>query len=272
MELIADNIRITKRSIREALMKKDPLPIKTLAAVCAQKGAKGIDINTGPLGKNPKESMAFFVKAVEQASDLPLFIDTTNPLAMAAGLEVARNKTIINSVSLEPAKLEKILPLAKRYEADVVGFLLYPDSRVPRDSSERFEIALELLAKFEGAGLAKERLIIDPVVPPLSWDDGLFQAREVLKTISMLGEVLGFPVRTIAGLSNLTTGGCEKYRKNLIETAYISMLAAAGLDYLMLDISNPHTISGARAADLLTRGDIFSWESLPKKVNDRPGD
>ncbi len=190
-------------------------------------------------------------------------MDTTNPEAMAAGLATARNKTIINGISLEPAKLEKILPLAKKYETDVIGFLLYPDSRVPKDSSERFEIALELLSRIEGAGVAKERLIIDPVVPPLSWDDGLFRARELLKTIPMLPELLGFPVRTIAGLSNLTTGAGDKSRKSLVETTFLSMLAAAGLDYLMLDVLNPHTVATAHAATLLSRGDIFSWESLP---------
>ncbi len=263
MKLIADNIRITKLSIQEALINRDPLPIQTLAALCAKKGAHGIDINTGPLGKDPEAAMVFFVEAVEQVTNLPLFMDTTNPEAMAAGLATSRNKTTINGISLEPAKLEKILPLAKKYETDVIGFLLYPDSRVPKDSSERFEIALELLSRVEGAGVAKERLIIDPVVPPLSWDDGLFRARELLKTIPMLPELLGFPVRTIAGLSNLTTGAGDKYRKSLVEATFLSMLAAAGLDYLMLDVLNPHTVAAARAATLLTRGDIFSWESLP---------
>jgi len=53
----------------------------------------------------------------------------------------------------------------------------------------------------------------------LSWDDGLFRARELLKTIPMLPELLGFPVRTLAGLSNLTTGMGDKFRKTLVETA-----------------------------------------------------
>jgi 5-methyltetrahydrofolate corrinoid/iron sulfur protein methyltransferase len=263
MKLIADNIRITKASIQEALIKRDPLPIKALADCCVQRGAHGIDINTGPLGKDPEGAMAFFVEAVEQVTDLPLLIDTTNPVAMESGLATARNRTIINGISLEPEKLEKILPLAKKYDTDVIGFLLYPGSRVPKDSSERFEIALELLAQIEGAGVAKERLIIDPVVPPLSWDNGLFQARELLNTLPVLKELLGFPVRTIAGLSNLTTGVKDKSRRTLVETTYLSMLGAAGLDYLMLDILNPHTVASARAATFLTRGDVFSWESLP---------
>jgi len=263
LKLIADNIRITKQAVQEALTKKDPLPIQILAARCAEKGAHGIDINTGPLGKDPEAAIIFFVRAMEQVTDLPLFIDTTNPVAMAAGLATARNKTVINGVSLEPAKLEKILPLAKRYKTDVVGFLLYPDSRVPKTSSERFDIALELLSRIEAGGVEKERVIIDPVVPPLSWDDGLFRARELLKTIPMLPELLGFPVRTLAGLSNLTSGTGDKFRKTLVESAYLSMLAAAGLNFLLLDMLNPHTIASAQAATLLTREEIFSWESLP---------
>lgn len=262
MKLIADNLRITKDAIRQALIKNDPTPIQSLVTRCVQQGAHGIDINTGPLGKDPEAAMVFFIKAVEQVTDLPIFIDTTNPAAMAAGLATARNKTIINGISLEPGKLEKILPLAKKYKTDLIGFLLYPDSRVPKDSSERFEIALELLSKIEAGGVEKEHLIIDPVVPPLSWDDGLFRARELLKTIPLLPELLGFPVRTMAGLSNLTTGVTDKSRKTLVETTYLSMLAAAGLDYLLLDILNPHTRRSARAATLLTREDIFSWESL----------
>lgn len=262
MKLIADNIRITKQFIQKALAKRDPIPIQALTLLCVRKEAHGIDINTGPLGKDPESAMAFFVETVEQVTDLPLFLDTTNPAALAAGLATAKNRTIINGISLEPAKLEKILPLAKKYDTDVIGFLLYPDSRVPRESSERCELALELLAHIEGAGVAKERLIIDPVVPPLSWDDGLFRARELLKTIPLLEDLLGFPVRTIAGLSNLTTGAGDKSRKTLMETVFISMLAQAGLDYLMLDVLNPHTMSAARAATILTQENIFSWESL----------
>ena len=263
MKLVADNIRITKSIVREGLRKKDTAGIAALAQACVRNGAHAIDINTGPLGKACEEDMVFLVRTIEQVTDLPLLIDTTNPLAMAAGLASARNKTIINGISLEPSKLAAILSLAKKFDVDLIGFLLYPDSRVPKDSSERCGIALELLARVEEAGVAKERLIIDPVVPPLSWDDGLFRARELLKTIPLLLELLGFPVRTIAGLSNLTTGAADPSRKTLVEVSFLPMLAAAGLDYMMLDILNPRTRDAALAATMLTQGDIFSWESLP---------
>ncbi len=262
MKLLADNIRITKASIQDALDRKDPAPIQDMVRQCAVAGAQAIDINTGPLKKDPESAMSFFVSAVQDVTDLPLVIDTTNSVAMAAGLAAAANPVTINGISLEPAKLAKILPLAKDYDADLVGFLLTQDSRVPRENDERFEIALALVEAVEAEGIPKERLILDPVVPPLSWDDGLARARDVVETIRLLPDLLGFPVRTMAGLSNLTTGAADKHKKNRLETIYLSMLAGAGLDYLMMDILNPDVVAAARAADTMVNGDIFSWAGI----------
>lgn len=263
MKLIADNLRITKTDIREALKALDPEPVQALVKLCAAKGAWAIDVNTGPLGKFPAEGMAFFIEVVESVTDLPLLIDTANPAAMEAGLNAANNRAIINGFSLEPGKLERILPLAREFDADIVGFLLYPDSRVPKDEPQRFEIALELFEQAEAAGVAKERIIIDPVVPPLVWADGIVQARAVLNVIRTLPDLLGFPVRTIAGLSNLTSGAADRNKKNLMEQSYVAMLASAGLDYLLLDILNNRTETAARASGILAGEDLFSWGMVP---------
>ncbi|WP_299976982.1 dihydropteroate synthase [Desulfobacula sp.] len=155
MKLIADNLRITKKSIQDALTGRNPKPIQELVKQCVEKGAWAIDVNTGPLGKSSEKGMAFFIEAVQSVTDLPLLIDTSNPAAMKAGLEAANNKAIINGFSLEPHKLEKILPLAKEYDADIVGFLLYSDCRVPKDEAQRFEIVLELFERAEAAGVPK---------------------------------------------------------------------------------------------------------------------
>lgn len=263
MKLIADNLRITKPGIREALKNHDPGPVQELVRKCAGQGAFALEVNTGPLGKNPEAGMRFFIEAVESVTDLTLLIDTTNPAAMRAGLEAAKNRTVINGFSLEPVKLEKILPLAKEFEADIVGFLLYPDSRVPRTGAERFEIVLELMDRAEAAGVAKERVIIDPVVPPLSWEDGIGQARAVLDVIRALPELLGFPIRTIAGISNLGTGAKDRARRRLLEQNYVAMLASAGLSFALMDVLDGELVRSARTADILAREEIFSWSMVP---------
>ena len=263
MKLIADNLRITKPGIREALRNRDPRPVQDLVRKCAGAGVFALDVNTGPLGKNPEAGMRFFIEAVESVTDLPLLIDTTNPVAMRAGLEAAKNKAVINGFSLEPRKLEKILPLAKEFDADIVGFLLYPDSRVPKTEAERFEIALELMDRVEAAGVAKERMIIDPVVPPLSWEDGIVQARSVLNVIRALPELLGFPIRTIGGISNLGTGAKDKVKRRLLEQSYVAMLASAGLDFVLMDILDTELVRSARVAGILAKEEIFSWGMVP---------
>jgi len=263
MKLIADNLRITKKEIQNALKTLDPKPVQDLVKQCEAKGAVAIDVNVGPLGKSPEAGMAFFIQAVERVTDLPLLIDTSNPAAMKAGLETAKNRVIINGFSLEPAKLEKVLPLAKEYNVDIVGFLLYPDSRVPKDETQRFEIALELFDRAEKAGVSKEKIIIDPVVPPLAWADGIVQARAVLKVIRMLPDLLGFKPQTIAGVSNLTTGAKHMVKKTLVEQSYMAMLAAAGLDFALVDIFNYQTVAIAEASGILARETLFSWEMVP---------
>jgi 5-methyltetrahydrofolate corrinoid/iron sulfur protein methyltransferase len=265
MKLIADNLRITKTGINNAFQVNDPRPIQSLVKQCLAKKPYAIDVNTGPMGKFPEKGMTFFIQAVQSITDLPLLVDTSNPDAIKAGLEIANNRAIINGFSLEPLKLDKILPLAREYDADIVGFLLYPDSRVPKDEAERFEIALELFERAEAAGVAKERIIIDPIVPPLAWEDGIIQARAVLNVIKTLPDILGFPVRTIAGVSNLTTGAKDKIKKNLMEKTYVAMLAASGLTYALMDILNDETVSTARASSILSKEDIFSWGMVSRK-------
>jgi 5-methyltetrahydrofolate corrinoid/iron sulfur protein methyltransferase len=263
MQLIADNLRITKPDIRHALKHLDPGPVQALVKKVAARRPYAVDVNTGPLGKFADIGMTFFIEAVQAVTDLPLLIDTANPDAMTAGVKAARNRIIINGFSLESRKLEQILPLAREYDADIVGFLLYPDSRVPTDAAQRFDIALELMEKAEAAGVAKERVIIDPVIPPLTWADGIVQARQVLQVIRTLPDLLGFPVRTIAGISNLGTNAPDKKRRLAVEQSYLAMLAAAGLDYALLDILNADLVRAAQVSDILTKQDIFSWGMVP---------
>lgn len=259
MKLIADNLRITRPDILLALQRLDPEPVKTLVKACEARGAWAIDVNTGPLGKQAEPGMRFFMDAVQAVTELPLLIDTANPDAMAAGVKAANNRIILNGFSLEPRKLERILPLARDYDADIVGFLLYPDSRVPTDATQRLEVAMELMEAAEAAGVAKERVIIDPVIPPLAWADGIIQAREVVKVIRTLPDLLGFPVRTIGGISNLGTNAPDRVARLTIEQSFIAMLASSGLSFALLDILNPDLVKAARVSGILAEETLFSW-------------
>lgn len=267
MILVADNLTVTNPIVEMAIQDMNPKPIQGLASRCAAAGAEAIDINSGPLSRDPDRRMRFLVEAVQSATDLPILLDTANPVALKSGLETVRNKAVINGFSLEPAKLETILPLAGQYDADIIGYLLYPNSHVPADEAERLGVAVELFGAFQKAGLAEDRLIIDPVIAPLMWENGHRQDVAILSVLRNLPDLLGFPVRTIAGISNLITGPGPRDRKAWVEAAYLSMLAASGLTYGLLNVFHSETMRIARACNALMDDKIFTWEALSETIS-----
>jgi len=260
--LAADNLQITNKTIAKAIGDLDPAPIREMVKKCEAAGADAIDINPGPLSHNPEDKMAFLVNSVQKVSDLPIIIDTANSKAIEAGLYANTKTAIINGFSLEPAKLAEILPLAKKFNADIIGYLLQSNGHMAADAQERLNLAVEILQACQKIDLDLNRLIIDPVLAPLTWGNGGFQSMEVLSVIKCLPEILGRPVRTVIGLSNLTTGRNNLDKKLLLESAYLPMLAASGLSMVLINIFHHSTVKVARACTRLINREIFAWEQL----------
>ncbi|MGD9210604.1 MAG: dihydropteroate synthase [Desulfobacteraceae bacterium] len=263
MILVADNLRITHAAITRALNERDPAPITQVVQACEKAGACAIDINTGPLTRDPESKMTFMVQTVQNVTHLPLLLDTVNPKAIEAGVKASNNPIIINGFSLEPLKLKYVLPIAKAHNCQIIGYLLRTDGHVPADATERLNVAVKLYEQFKLAGLQDNQLIIDPVIVPVSWQDGCRQNKEILEVLSMLPDLLGFPVKTIAGLSNLTAGGRDKSKCRLLQQTYLAMLAANNLDMALCNVLSFEIISCAKASQALTQPDIFTWEALP---------
>ena len=261
MILVADNLQITRDSVAKAIRHQNPDILQTMVRAMEAAGAEAIDLNTGPLGRDAARQMRFCVETVQAATDLPLLIDTANPLAMQAGLEANRKVAVINGISLEPYKLEAILPLAVAYDVDIIGYLLDDRSQMPQHLDDRMAIALELFQCCLTAGLRPAQLILDPVVAPLIWQDGLQRNRDLLEIIRRLPELLDFPVRTVAGLSNLTTGQKTLGLKQPLEQTYLSMLASAGLSWVLLDIHHHDTVASARICRMLLKDGVFAWDT-----------
>ncbi len=265
MLLIADNLQITNPVIATAIDKLDPAPIQEMVKNCESAGAQAIDINPGPLTRDPEKKMTFLVEAVQSVSRLPLLLDTSNPKAMEAGLMAAINHPeppIINGFSLEPQKLEYILPLTKKYHTRIIGYLLYPNSNVPIDEADCISVLLDLYGQFQAAGLENDQLIIDPVVAPVIWEDGIRHNISILSVMRQLPDLLGFSVKTIAGISNLTTGKIPKDKKQILEQSFLPVLASSGLSLALLNVFHSQTTQTARACEALLTPGIFSWATL----------
>jgi len=207
--------------------------------------------------------MCFLVQTVQSVSDLPVLLDTSNARAIKAGLQANQKTAIINGFSLEPEKLENILPLAKAFDVDIIGYLLYSNGHVPHDVENRLNVAVDLYTAFLRSGHVKECLIIDPILPPIVWEQGNAQAKDILTVLQKLPDVLGYPVRTIAALSNLTSGNMNRQQNILLEKTYLPMLAASGLSMLMLNIFHEETVQTARICRSLNSNEVFAWEPQP---------
>ncbi|WP_372679098.1 dihydropteroate synthase [Desulfosarcina sp.] len=259
MIVIADNLRVTLPAIGRAVERLDPEPIRQMVHACIVAGAQAIDINSGPLSRAPEEKMTFLVRTVQETVDLPIVLDTASPRAIAAGLAVGRRKAMINGVSLEPERLKRILPLARQYDCDIIGYLLGPDGHVPADAPGRMEVAVALFNEIQIAGISPDRIVIDPVVAPLAWQDGNRQNMAVREVLRTLPELLGFPVRTIAGLSNLTTGAPNPEKRRRYQAAFLPMLVCAGVDMVLLNVLDPALMRVARSSQRIVDRTVFSW-------------
>jgi 5-methyltetrahydrofolate corrinoid/iron sulfur protein methyltransferase len=258
-------LQITDQALAAAIDRMDPQPICRIVRECESAGAQAIDINSGPLMRDAEKKMTFLVEAVRSATRLPLLLDTANHTALEAGLLACKSHPfppIINGFSLESKKLEHILPLAKKYHAHIIGYILLPNSHVPINEDECITVVLELYKEFQKAGLDDEQLIVDPVVTPVIWEDGVRHNMSILSVMRSLPDLLGFPVRTIAGVSNLTTGKLPRDKKQLLEQSFIPVLAASGLSMALLNVFHSQSMQTARACNALLTPGIFSWADL----------
>jgi 5-methyltetrahydrofolate corrinoid/iron sulfur protein methyltransferase len=240
MLLIADNIHGLNPVVSDAMQRLDPKPIQQLARQCVKNGADLIDLNPGYLSRSNEDRFVLMVEAVQDAVTVPLMLDSPNSRLLGKGLAVCTRPPILDAFSLEEDKLQEILPLAVEHGTDLVALLMDHQSRTPRTADGKLAIAIELRERASAAGLPPERLIFDPVVPSLSWQDSFFQLGEVVRCVRLLasGALFGEPARTMAGLSNLRSGMRTRFPVSYDTTA-LDLLAGAGLDYALADALHP---------------------------------
>ncbi len=207
MILIGENIQILSKVVSNALKEKNEKPLQELAVRQAQAGADYIDLNIGPARKDP-DIMKWLAGVVQEAVNKPLSLDTTNPIAMEAGLSVCKIPPLINSASGKQESKEKMLPLAVKFNCDVVVSVLI-DAGIPSDSSSRAEAIMETVAYANEIGIPNERIWVDPIMMPISVDQP--QVVELFEFMKILQDICPGAKSTL-GLSNLSNGAPEHLR------------------------------------------------------------
>lgn len=228
--LIGERINPTGRKKLAAEIREGSLlGVKKDALNQVKAGATILDVNMGVGGINQPAMMAKAVKEIARITDAPLSIDTSDAEALEAGLKNFPGRALINSVSFEPERLEKFLPLAKRYGAAIL-ILPLTEHGVPKNSTERVAVAKKIIAAAKNFGLTDGDFLLDALVMTISADKDA--CLEVLNTLKLYREQFDLP--TTMGLSNISFG---LPNRPIINSTFFAMCLAAGLD---APIMNPY--------------------------------
>jgi 5-methyltetrahydrofolate corrinoid/iron sulfur protein methyltransferase len=241
MILVGENLNIMSKTVGQALKDRQPGPVQAMAREEDAVDVDYLDLNIGPARKAGDEFMSWVVETVQGVTSKPLSLDTTNPNAMEAGLKACKNKALINSISLQPVRLELELPLVNKYNAEMIG-LLWGIDGMPRDANERCMLAVDLVYKANEQGIPNEKIWIDPIATPVSGDIKQLQAS--FEFLSMLQEIAP-GCKSIVGLSNVSNGTPEHLRPALNRT-FLIMLMKYGLYSAIAPAFDPVLIDIAR--------------------------
>ncbi|MFC1669719.1 dihydropteroate synthase [Spirochaetota bacterium] len=228
---IGENLNVMSKVLGPAMKERNAGPIQEMAKSEADKGVDYIDLNIGPARKGGDELMDWLVNVVQEVTDKPLALDTTNMEAMEAGLKACKKgNALINSVSLQTSRIDKGLELAAKYEADVIA-LLWSDDGMPRDANERAMHIVDFMTKAAEHGIPNEKMWFDPIVSPLSVE--VNQVKACVECMGMLKDIAPGSKST-CGLSNVSNGVPEELRPWLNIT-YLIMLIKNGLYSAIVD-------------------------------------
>jgi 5-methyltetrahydrofolate corrinoid/iron sulfur protein methyltransferase len=228
---IGENLNVVTKVYGQAMKDRNPKPLQELAVKEAEKGVDFIDVNIGPARKGGEELMDWIVKAIQEVvPNIPLALDTSNVAAMEAGLKVHKGKALINSIMARQERMDAMLPLVKKYDADFIGLLWGPEG-MPRDEHERGMLTAEILANADAHGIANENIWFDPIIAPLNIQQP--QLMSTLEYMKMLQDMAPGS-RSTCGLSNASNGVPDELRP-IINRTFVIMLQRNGMVSAIVD-------------------------------------
>ncbi|MDA8145962.1 MAG: dihydropteroate synthase [Thermaerobacter sp.] len=253
--IIAERINPTgRKKFAEALLagRMDLVREEALRQVAA--GAELLDVNVGVAGIDEPAVLREAVQTVMAAVDVPLCLDSSNPQALAAALEVYEGKPLVNSVTAEDSSLEEILPLVARYHAAVVA-LPHDEHGISPEPAERVRLASRILERAASLGVPAEDVVVDGLAMAVSADGTA--GRITLETLRRLRDDLG--VATTLGASNVSFGLPDRPILNL---TFMAMAVFNGLTAPIADPLLPGLRRLCRAADLFLERDEWAMRYL----------
>lgn len=241
---------------REAVEKRDAAYVVKLARKQLDAGADALDVNAAAFMAGEPDALVWLVQTVQQATGARLMVDSPNATAAAAALAAdTAGNAIMNSVTLEDARLDAMLPLVLQYETGVVALPISP-AGIPKTAAGRLENAGKLVSRLREASIPDGRIYIDPLVETLSSDH--LSAFVTLETIRLVRAE--YPdVNILCGVSNVSFG---LPGRKALNASFLTGAILAGANAGIFDVAEPAMREAVAVACALAGKDEYCMEYI----------
>jgi 5-methyltetrahydrofolate corrinoid/iron sulfur protein methyltransferase len=236
MLVMADNLSIRNKAYMDAIKKKDKKDIGAMAKELAAKGAELINVQVSLDGIGDEDTLPMATEAVQQATDLPLCLDSRNLKALRNAIPLCSEPPIINYLSADEKNPEEFFALVRETKSNLIIRAL--KGTVPTTLEAKLMIIEDLIEKANEADIPNERIFADPSVVHISKGMGQEHLLNAHECIVVLNELVDPPINTAVWISNVTTG-LPKNLKSIVASAYLCYLAGAGLHAAMVNVKDP---------------------------------
>ncbi len=255
MIIVGELINASRRPVAAALEAGDRETVERLAGDQVAAGADYLDVNAGLFEDREVELLCWLVETVQSAVQAPCSLDSPNPEAIEAAMRIHRGVPMINSISLEKERWERLLPVIRGAEARVVA-LCMSDDGMPETCDQRLSIAEKLVEGLTGAGIPLDNVYLDPLVQPVS-----VKTSYPLEFLEAVEEITKrWPgVHTLCGMSNVSFGLPERSR---INETFLVMAVSRGLDGAIVNPLDRRMRAALVTAEMLAGRDEYCGRYL----------
>ncbi|MFO8191667.1 MAG: methyltetrahydrofolate cobalamin methyltransferase [Bacillota bacterium] len=255
MIIIGELINSTRKAIKKAIDEQDVEYLQDLAVKQEEAGTDYIDVNAGAYVYDETKHLVWLVEKVQEVVKKPLSLDSPNPKALEEAMKIHKGVPMINSISLETDRYNKIAPLLKDSGAQVVA-LCMSDEGMPESAEDRLEVGKKLIDKLDKDGIDLTNVYLDPLIKPVSVE-GKY-GPQALDAIEMFKK-LESGIHITCGLSNISFGLPNRF---LLNQAFIVLAMGRGMDSAIIDPLDKKMMSLVTATNVILDMDPYAMNYL----------
>lgn len=255
MQIIGEKINGTRKRVAQAISERDSGFIKELARSQAEAGATWLDVNAGTHPDREPDDLIWLIESVQSVVETPICLDSANPKALEIAIKAVNKTPMINSISAEPERVEKILPLAAKHGCEVIA-LAMDETKIPETFEKRMEVIEKVIGHTRAAGIPDNKVYVDPLAMTIA----TVTQSAVIACDTIRAAHEKFPeVHFTMGLSNISFGLPARKQVN---RAFLTLAMQAGLDSAILNPLDKELRAAIVTTEMLLGKDRFCMNYL----------